>query len=261
MADDEFSVSDLSLTLPVEAVDELQALEAIYDTRLTAYSNSASNSADVVYLLLNTCLPSSPADPVSLVISLSKHYPFQAAPQLQLANTFLSSFAVPDELFASVLTTYMHEKGHGGVSWNGAECLYDGIEWVRNMCDEWVRKKTNEVQLRDRQLKADKPAPPPPLQQEPESSGKPTLPTTEHEENVECPPIYSCEPIIDRKSVFVGHAARVNSHDQVKAVIDTLLSNNKIAKATQVFSRSPFQFFPLLTVRARTGTTYRLIRS
>lgn len=45
-------------------------------------------------------------------------------------------------------------------------------------------------------------------------------------------PIVSGEAIIDRKSVFVAHMARVHSKAQVRAVLGALLSNSKIARAT-----------------------------
>ncbi|KAI8575188.1 hypothetical protein K450DRAFT_262951 [Umbelopsis ramanniana AG] len=48
----------------------------------------------------------------------------------------------------------------------------------------------------------------------------------------ECPEIKSGESLIDRKSVFVGHVATVNSVEQVQAVRRKLLQNKKIAKAT-----------------------------
>ncbi|KAG0167543.1 hypothetical protein DFQ30_005978, partial [Apophysomyces sp. BC1015] len=42
----------------------------------------------------------------------------------------------------------------------------------------------------------------------------------------------STAPLVDRKSVFVGHAAQVHDIVQVKAVISKLMKNKKIAKAT-----------------------------
>ncbi|XP_069112945.1 protein IMPACT-like isoform X1 [Argopecten irradians] len=51
-------------------------------------------------------------------------------------------------------------------------------------------------------------------------------------EVLECPPISSGEPIIDRKSTFQGHLAPVIHKKQVKQVLDTLYHNKKIANAT-----------------------------
>jgi hypothetical protein len=45
------------------------------------------------------------------------------------------------------------------------------------------------------------------------------------------PSIQHGEAITDRKSVFVGHLARVRSKEEVREVLDELLSDKKIAKA------------------------------
>lgn len=46
------------------------------------------------------------------------------------------------------------------------------------------------------------------------------------------PPIFSGEPVTDRKSTFQAHVARCSSAAEVRAVIDHLLADRKIARAT-----------------------------
>lgn len=43
--------------------------------------------------------------------------------------------------------------------------------------------------------------------------------------------IYTSEPIIDRRSIFVGHACRLRTPSEVGQVVAYLLSDKKIAKA------------------------------
>jgi hypothetical protein len=43
--------------------------------------------------------------------------------------------------------------------------------------------------------------------------------------------IISCDPIVERRSTFIGHAVRVTSEKHVPLVIHELLSDKKIAKA------------------------------
>lgn len=43
--------------------------------------------------------------------------------------------------------------------------------------------------------------------------------------------IISCDPIVERRSTFIGHAVRVTTEKQVPLVIHELLSDKKIAKA------------------------------
>jgi putative IMPACT (imprinted ancient) family translation regulator len=48
-----------------------------------------------------------------------------------------------------------------------------------------------------------------------------------------CPTIYhSKEPLVERKSVFVAHCAKVTTLKQIKLVRKTLMSNKQVAKAT-----------------------------
>ena len=44
--------------------------------------------------------------------------------------------------------------------------------------------------------------------------------------------LFTSEPIMDRKSVFIGHACKITSPSDVLKVVDYLLSDRKIAKAT-----------------------------
>ncbi|SCV72564.1 BQ2448_4101 [Microbotryum intermedium] len=48
--------------------------------------------------------------------------------------------------------------------------------------------------------------------------------------------IWSSDPLVDRKSVFVGHTATVHSQAEVDQVMSELLSDKKIAKATHNIS-------------------------
>uniref|UniRef100_A0A7E4VEM3 UPF0029 domain-containing protein n=1 Tax=Panagrellus redivivus TaxID=6233 RepID=A0A7E4VEM3_PANRE len=49
---------------------------------------------------------------------------------------------------------------------------------------------------------------------------------------VPVPEIYGTDTLLDRKSVFQAHIARIDSKEQAMAVLDTLMSNTKIARAT-----------------------------
>ncbi|KAI8068696.1 ribosomal protein S5 domain 2-type protein [Gongronella butleri] len=60
----------------------------------------------------------------------------------------------------------------------------------------------------------------------------PPPPTRSRVPSVPVPKIYSGDPLVDRKSTFVAHIAAVHNTDEIQAVMDTLLSNNKIFRAT-----------------------------
>ena len=48
----------------------------------------------------------------------------------------------------------------------------------------------------------------------------------------DAPEIISGETIVDRKSIFQGHLAYVETEEEVKKVLQTLKENRKIARAT-----------------------------
>uniref|UniRef100_A0A914YFH9 RWD domain-containing protein n=1 Tax=Panagrolaimus superbus TaxID=310955 RepID=A0A914YFH9_9BILA len=49
---------------------------------------------------------------------------------------------------------------------------------------------------------------------------------------IKVPEIYGTDTLTDRKSIFQAHVARINSKEEAMAVLETLMSNSKIARAT-----------------------------
>lgn len=35
--------------------------------------------------------------------------------------------------------------GEGGIEWVGEPCLYEGVEWVRTICEDWVQERRKET--------------------------------------------------------------------------------------------------------------------
>ncbi|GAA5845171.1 hypothetical protein JCM11251_003706 [Rhodosporidiobolus azoricus] len=269
-----------------DVADELQSLAAIFESDsgpcLSLYNQLPSartpappttwspSSQDPLRLVLSTTL-SSPHDstPLHLLLSLPPSYPAEAPPLIQLQDRYLSSFAVSDELFGSVLRTFMHDTEAGPsvaegpvVEWTpGGVTLYEGIEAVREMCTKWVSERAEEKRRGEEVRKAENGA----GETIVEAARRNGMRTGDWEEEgdeldleerieeqaeraprkppqstVKCPKITSAEPLIDRKSVFVGHAATVNSVEEVQAVMAELLSNSKIARATHNISAYQF---------------------
>lgn len=229
-----------------DVVDELISLSAIYQSEdgqptLTAYhpplhtSHSSSppsySPGSTLLVLLRTTLPS-PHDhiPLSLILSLPPTYPESSAPLLQLENRFLGPEAVPAPLWASVLRTFLHEpmlapppSGEEAVEWvPGSCCLYEGIEKVREVCGKWIGEK--EVEREKGEKRREEVAKGSlvgsiPTQVRAETQREESVRESRREEAqvlVDCPPITTTEALVDRKSVFVGHAARVTSIEEVR---------------------------------------------
>ncbi|GAA5887274.1 hypothetical protein JCM3774_000618, partial [Rhodotorula dairenensis] len=219
-------------------------------------------SGDPLRLVLATTL-ASPRDsvPLHVLLSIPRGYPTAEPPLLQLQDRYLSSFAVSDALFGAVVRTFMHDPeaasavapdaSAAGVEWTGAVCLFEGIEHVRELCANWVADRERELSQGERartlaaEAEADEKR-----DSRREAPATTSAPTQRQEETgragraqkpvVPCPQIVSSAPIVDRQSVFVGHTARIESLEEVEAVMDALLSNSKIARATHNISAYQF---------------------
>jgi hypothetical protein len=130
----------------------------------------------------------------------------------------------------------MHED-----TWREGEvAVFEGIERAREECDSFLNDKLSELEAKKaldehttqediefaRHLKLEETTaradavPKAALRQE-EEAGLP-----------EGCKLYTSEPITDRKSVFIGHACKINSPTDVSQIVNYLLSDRKISKAT-----------------------------
>lgn len=96
----------------------------------------------------------------------------------------------------------------------GQVVLYDWIQWLREYIQDYIKVKPTAVA-------AVVPTPSLILEEEEEETITDDLPS-----------IFSSEPLVDRKSVFVAHIAAVKSPKHVNQVMSALLANKKIARAT-----------------------------
>ena len=160
---------------------------------------------------------------VDILVSLPPAYPTSAPPQLQLLSRYIGPFGVDAPLFGTVLRTYI---SRGAVEWiPGAECVFDGLEWVKERCAEWVReqlsnRKVGELLREDERARGREG-----VNQESEGVREPDktdeggmVPRTV-DTPVEMPAgitIVEAEPIHDRKSSFVGRACRITDPAQVR---------------------------------------------
>ncbi|GAA5850845.1 hypothetical protein JCM8547_009104 [Rhodosporidiobolus lusitaniae] len=267
-------VDELQSLQAIYAKDDDSPILTLYrppsSSRAAATSSWSPSSPDPLRLVLTTTLSDPLSDtPLHLLLSLPPGYPSTAPSLIQLQDRYLSSFQTTDELFGAVLRTFMHDSEAAGsgavqgpvVEWTeGGVCLFEGVEAVREMCTEWVKERMGEKQRGEEERrragggeegrrtngrremeeleegdeedefeeKVEE------IERERTTQRRATVPT------VKCPRIVSGEPLVDRKSVFIGHAARVTSLDEVEAVMAELLSNSKIARATH--NMSAYQF-------------------
>ena len=158
----------------------------------------------------------------SVLVSLPPSYPSSAPPQLQLLSKYVGAFGVSPTIFGSVLRTFISTTD--GVEWTPESvCVFDGLENVKEKCGRWYEEQLSEKaagEMARGETKESKPPsgsddPPGP----PESIPSTRSTTPEPQALVELPEglqVIEAEPIVDRKSSFVGRACRITSPDQVR---------------------------------------------
>ena len=156
---------------------------------------------------------------IRILVTLPSTYPKRSAPQLQLLSRYIGAFGVDSNLFGSVLRTFLSRDG---VEWvEDTVCVFDGLENVRERCGKWYGDRLNQEEASE-------------LQREDEKEREHTVLNTDRrsERNqdaklgsitnpvIDTPlpsgvEFYISEPIVERKSVFVGRACRITDPSQV----------------------------------------------
>jgi len=163
-----------------------------------------------------------------VLVSLPHSYPATSPPQLQLLSRYVGAFGVDAELFGSIIKTFMSVNG---IEWtSGVVCVFDGLENVLERAVRWYERRLESIKaseaLREQNLLE--------LAKGPEVGGNTTgMPPADIQpvalpEGIE---LFEAEPIIDRKSAFVGRACRISDPAQVPAILSFLLADRRVAKA------------------------------
>ena len=136
-------------------------------------------------------------------------------------SKYIGPFGVSTTIFGSVLRTFISTTH--GVEWAPETvCVFDGLENVREKCGRWYQEQLSEkaagemVREETKEAKASVGSGDPIGPPEDVPSTRST--TSEPQVSVELPEgleIIEAEPIVDRKSSFVGRACRITSPDQV----------------------------------------------
>lgn len=161
-------------------------------------------------------LPSHNDISIRILVSIPPTYPSSSPPQLQLLSRYIGAFGVDSSLFGSILRTFISVSG---VEWTPeVVCVFDGLQNVLERCEAWYEDKLNretagELLREDTftrnhvpgPIEPDEPLiPSPSIDAQAGTSGLP--------EDIK---IVEAEPIVDRKSIFVGRACRISHPSQV----------------------------------------------
>ena len=160
-------------------------------------------------------LPSHEDTHIRVLVSLPPSYPNASPPQLQLLSRYIGAFSVDRQLFSAVLKTFISLKY--GVEFSAdTVAVFDGLQHVVEMCSTWYDEHLRAEKVGALVREAER------TRQDP-SNGAPdlaqdttvverTLMPMELPSSVE---LVEAEPILDRKSVFIGRACRITHPSQV----------------------------------------------
>ncbi|KZT71541.1 UPF0029-domain-containing protein [Daedalea quercina L-15889] len=200
--------------------------------------NSGGERGTIRYEVAVTVSPpsdSSVAHPLTLLVSLPPSYPASTPPQLQLLSRYIGPYGVDASLFGAVLRTYISRDG---VDWApGGVCVFDGVEWVREACVRWLgermsERRAGEMLREDERAAEGRGETSQEVEKVDAGEGQRRVEQSEAEarlpEGVE---FVVAEPIVDRKSVFIGRACRITHPSQVPMILSHLMSDRRIARA------------------------------
>ncbi|KAJ7216661.1 ribosomal protein S5 domain 2-type protein [Mycena pura] len=230
-------IADLRQRPDREAVaSEIEVLQSIYgDDAIQLWKppdSSSSHKHDPTITRYEAVLSlPSPCEDVSIrvLVSLLENYPATVPPQLQLLSRYIGAFGADAGLFGEILRTFISSTS--GVEWAGEVCVFDGLQRVLECCAAWYGERLS-ADLAGELSRADTPAnntpehpaatlplPPP----DPSAAYIPPLPA-----GIE---IFVAEPIMDRKSSFVGRACAISDPSEVPIILAHLMSDRRIARA------------------------------
>ncbi|EIW76258.1 hypothetical protein CONPUDRAFT_168829 [Coniophora puteana RWD-64-598 SS2] len=156
---------------------------------------------------------------IRVLVSLPPSYPAASAPQFQLLSKWIGNFGVDAGLFGEVIRTFYSSAT--GVEWSAdSVCVFDGLQNVLERCAAWYEGKLNQEKVGEL------------LREGEHASAANDAPRAhdvgEIEEQVRSARVASDEarlpdgiqltiadPIVDRKSIFIGRACRITSPDEL----------------------------------------------
>jgi hypothetical protein len=157
-----------------------------------------------------------PHDAVSLqvLVSLPHSYPATSPPQLQLLSRYIGPFGVDTDLFGSIIKTFMSANG---VEWTpGVVCVFDGLQSVLERVVHWYEQR-QESNRAGEALRGQSHPNPHPIEKPEVGDSTPFLASL-NTQPISLPEgirLIEAEPIVDRKSAFIGRACRISDPAQV----------------------------------------------
>ncbi|KAI8338891.1 ribosomal protein S5 domain 2-type protein [Chlamydoabsidia padenii] len=197
--------------------EELLAVCAIYgDSVLQKDELNTTDDQSVYLLTLNVDQDDQDNKSPRVIILrlfLPSTYPSVDMPVFEIASKYCGNSKIDTTMILTI------QQGFEQLFQPGQVVLFEWIQWLREYIEDTVSTTVMELTntLKEEEEKEEDTIDPPSFSS---SSDVPLL------------DIFSSEPLVDRKSIFVAHVAHVDTTQQVDQVMGVLLENKKIAKAT-----------------------------
>lgn len=198
---------------------ELTAIQSIYTDGTLHVAASPQDGATRLELTTNPELRGK-SEHVRLMLHLPPGYPKSAAPpRIELLNQYIGAFLVTDDLRKYAEHIYGSEVSGAPYIWEpGTPMLFEGIESVQEHIRSWHDKKAAR---QERQKGQDKPKAqdsekraPAAKQESTKAERVESTRSREHEQLVSR--LVRGELLYERKSEFLGHAARIDRPEDVR---------------------------------------------
>ncbi|KAF5371337.1 hypothetical protein D9758_004087 [Tetrapyrgos nigripes] len=208
---------------------ELDVLKSIYGPESIQVWEESNSTIRYQVIL---ALPSYESEDINvkILVSLPPNYPSSSPPQLQLLSRYIG---VDSTLFGDVLRTFIS-------STNGIEfipdnvCVFDGLQYVLERCTKWYeenlsREKAGEMEREN--LRHHEESESTSVSADSQSISTSKLPPPSVAPLPEGIKIFEAEPIVDRKSVFVGRVCAISHPSEVPLILAHLSADRRIARA------------------------------
>lgn len=161
----------------------------------------------------------------SVKVSIPKDYPEKTSPKFQLTSKYIGPYLVHSELFNQISELYQDSN-----NWLPSQSiLFDALESIKEVVVDHYNQKSEELQ--ESQIHRDESICKKHDDNQLDEVVETNAPVLINQPN-EVFEIFISEPIMDRKSIFVGHATCLKDPAQVKAIMNQILSDKKVARAT-----------------------------
>ncbi|KAF9006715.1 imprinted and ancient [Cyathus striatus] len=221
-----------------QVASEIEVLQSIYGedaVRLwDGNGNGHLEAGTIRYQVILSLSPPHEDISVSILISVPPTYPVSSPPQLQLLSRYIGAFGADSNLFGSILRTFISVNG---VEWaTDTVCVFDGLQNVLEKCTTWYQDRLS-TEMAGKLLREDQKEH---TQAAHTTSSAAVSQKLENEiPELEFAPtelpagvvLYVADPILDRKSAFVGRACRISHPSEVPLVLSYLMSDRRISRA------------------------------